>query len=293
MRTITIITEGNSGYFEPILPEGKSSSPDVMRLGVIEDGAPAAAAEVQMRDGICEINSFFVVESYRRKGIGTDLLDAVIRLAKDSSLNGIRVDYEKILGFSEFLEKNGFYVVPGNPVYQVPMKALINTKWVRDALTAKEDKRLTSLKTALIREKRSLKMLLDKHGYDMESIYYMDSDEDLSMVFRNRYGAVFGVVLAAERDGDVFVTLLISDLNDSKVVINTLSRMVAATFHWRKMPEKFSFFAESKNLLPFLTKMVGKESISSEVLTESAFLGFMEEDELSDMINMDITEGEI
>ena len=293
MRRITIITDENVAYFEPILPEGKSSSPDVMQLGVTLGGAPVAAAEVQMRDGVCEINSFFVAESYRRKGIGTDLLNAIIRLTKDNELGGIRADYEKIHGFSEFFAKNGFYVVDGNPVYSVPMKALINTKSVRNALTAKEDPRLTSLKTALIRERNSLKMLLDKHGYDMEAIFYMDSDEDLSMVFRDAYGAVSGVVLAAEREGDVFVTLLISDLKDSKVIINTLSRMVAATFHWPKMPEHFLFFAESKSLVSFLEKMVGKEHISSEILTESAFMGFTGEDELSDMINMDITEGEI
>ena len=43
MRRITIITDENVAYFEPILPEGKSSSPDVMQLGVTLGGAPAAA----------------------------------------------------------------------------------------------------------------------------------------------------------------------------------------------------------------------------------------------------------
>ena len=88
----------------------------------------------------------------------------------------------------------------------------------------------------------------------------------------------------------VFVTLLISDLNDSKVIVNTLSRMVAATFHWEKMPERFCFFAESNSIVSFLSKLVGKEHITSEVLTESAFKGLMEADGLEDMMSIDMTE---
>lgn len=273
MRTITTITEDNLSCFQGILPIRESVSHEIMRLGVIEEGAPAAACELLLRDNFCEIESFYVVEKYRRKGIGSELLKTVIRLSQDSSLYGIRADYEKDLGFTEFFEKTGFFVVDGSPVYEVPRQALINNKWVRDALTAKEDPAITSLRTALAKEKNSLFLLLDQSGFDRDAASMDEVDEDLSLVYRGKKGAAEAVVLAVKNGDDVFVTLLVSASKDPRVVVNTLARMVASTFHWEKMPDNFRFFSEGKSILPFLEKLVGKDSIKSSVMTECAVYG--------------------
>ena len=92
MTTITTIGKRNLKAFQGILPDVPAGD-DVFRFGIIDNGSPVAAVELNNSEGICEINSIFVVPEKRRKQFGRACILAAERLAKQNKMIAVKASY--------------------------------------------------------------------------------------------------------------------------------------------------------------------------------------------------------
>ncbi len=92
---ITIVRQENRQYFEPLMPGQMWEWTDFV-LGAIENGTACGVLAVQESGSILEILYLYVAEPFRRKGVATELLNALHEVGQLSQMDGEVCQY--ILG---------------------------------------------------------------------------------------------------------------------------------------------------------------------------------------------------
>ena len=105
----------------------------------IEDDE-GSAVTVLARGNYAIILSLIVPKDNRREGIGTALVDALVRLLLSRGIKKLEVDYsDSIEGFSEFLRENGFSEISAVPVLSVELNALFSKAVVKRFILSEVD----------------------------------------------------------------------------------------------------------------------------------------------------------
>ncbi|MCD8068658.1 MAG: GNAT family N-acetyltransferase, partial [Lachnospiraceae bacterium] len=109
---ITLVNQENQEYFQAYIPPQLSGKCDVVLGAVTEDGqACGALAAAREEDELLCIRHIQVAETQRGKGVGSQLLDVLRQIARESGDDAIYCQYLKPDGddgFDRFLEKNGY-----------------------------------------------------------------------------------------------------------------------------------------------------------------------------------------
>ena len=92
---ITIVRQENRQYFEPLMPSQMWAWTDFV-LGAIVDETACGILAVQESGRLLEILYLYVAEPFRRKGVATELLNALHEVGQLSQMDGEVCQY--ILG---------------------------------------------------------------------------------------------------------------------------------------------------------------------------------------------------
>lgn len=84
---ITIITDENKSYFEPLMPKEQWESSDLF-LGAIQDETACGILAAAEDDKVLEISYLYVAEEYRNRGIASALLESLHQIGQDSGMDG-------------------------------------------------------------------------------------------------------------------------------------------------------------------------------------------------------------
>ena len=121
------IGEQNYKAFSALLP-GVGLSQDKLYIGAIEDNTAVGAGEFSSDGGLLVLDSIFVVDDYRRRGIARAMLNEITSIAKSAGAGGVWADYpdDEVLG--SFLEACGFLTMEDCSFYQVSIRDILESE---------------------------------------------------------------------------------------------------------------------------------------------------------------------
>ncbi len=270
MATIAEIGKKNYPYFSAILPEQEKSE-GAMRIGLIEEDKAVGAVEIKRRDGVCEIDSIYVLPKERKKGYGKQLMQAVERLCADNSLISVWADYGTDPELTAFFEKLGYVVLDGNLLYEAPLSAFCDEKRLGKYVKKGDTDSLQPLKSLKKQELRTLSDLLVKGRYAPDSFVMAECDENLSLVHRGENGRVDACLLSSVMDKKVFITILFNGTRRLKLVIYLLTEFAKRARADKRGFDTLCFYSEKEKVVRLARKMVEDETvITGSVRTQSA-----------------------
>ncbi|MCR5098139.1 MAG: GNAT family N-acetyltransferase [Lachnospiraceae bacterium] len=117
----------NHEAFSALLP-GTGLSHDKIYIGVIEDNAAVGAGEFSSDGNLLVLDSIFVAEDYRRRGIGSTMLSQIADVAVSSGAGGIWADYVSDEVLDGFLVACGFVTMEDSSFYRVPIRDLLESE---------------------------------------------------------------------------------------------------------------------------------------------------------------------
>ena len=127
----TGIGDKNRSYFDKMLYDDKpAEAGDVLRVGLIKDGAVAGAASVTFEEETESVllGSFFIAPTFRREGLGRELLS---RMEDEVALyaSGIEAEFtSKSVGMAEFFTQMGYAVSEGYPIYSMKVSDFLGNR---------------------------------------------------------------------------------------------------------------------------------------------------------------------
>ncbi|MGI5979723.1 MAG: GNAT family N-acetyltransferase, partial [Oscillospiraceae bacterium] len=230
----TIIDKGNIRYFEKmLLPEVTQMLLDgkaIFALGAVEDGTACGALAGGPREGRFYIRSFFVPQDSRKRGVGTVLLEELVRIAAlQEELHELRCEFtiscEDHRLLADFLKKRGFaFEQPENAIVSVPLASLAKLSYYKETepvcrvyrLSELPDSALRMLDRRLIAEAGPLfERSIDKMPLDLDcSTATMKNNEiDACLLLQKRGDSRLELSYAnagTSEDAGVFSSLLIT-----------------------------------------------------------------------------------
>lgn len=107
---ITRIEKQNEVYFLPFLHESaREERPGVLRIGaLLEDGTVVGAAAAQLSPAALDILSVYVLPEHRRKGYGTEMIEALCRIASEAGISSVSAESRFDVEIMDFLRNSGF-----------------------------------------------------------------------------------------------------------------------------------------------------------------------------------------
>lgn len=271
MATLTTIGKKNEAYFKGILPI-QPIGDSVLRIGLIEEGRPIGAMELNKADGLCDINSIYIIPDMRRKGYGSELLNAAIRLSAENEMYGLWADYQTDEGLSAFFQKNGFQVLDGMMMYDFPLDAFFDAPLIKKYTNNKVLGKASSLEYLTSVQKKELRDFLARGGYDPFATQSLLCDEALSHISFDKNDRISGVLCISEAENRLVIALLLTGSPDNTAEIITLFQSYArAARKQGKAYDTISFYADNDKVLEIVHAIVKDESkLHGEIRTQTA-----------------------
>ncbi len=268
MTTITTIGRRNIKAFQGILPQVPAGD-DVFRFGLIDNGLPVAAVELNKSEGICEINSIFVVPEKRRKQYGRACILATERLAKQNKMAAIRASYCTDKGISDFFSSCGYIIEQGDTMYEISKEAIVDSKNAARFSGKSTPSSVKSLSVLNKKEIRSLEKMLEKNDYEVFISKVPYCQQDLSMVHISKEGKVDACFLTDDHEDSLFITLMLNTSGRESVLLGMLTGLNETVIKGSNNFSKICFFAEDDRVPQLLKSVVG-DVLESRILTQSA-----------------------
>ena len=270
MTTITTIGRRNIKAFQGILPQVPAGD-DVFRFGLIDNGSPVAAVELNNSEGICEITSIFVVPQKRRKQYGRACIMAAERVAKQNKMVAIRASYCTDKEISDFFSFCGFVVEDGDAMIEVSKNAFVESKKTSGFLDRSVPSSVRSLSALNKKEVRSLEKMLENNGYETFISKVPYCLQDLSKVHMSKEGNVDACFLADGQEDSLFITLMLNTSGRESVLLGMMSGLNEAVTKGSYDFNRICFFAEDSRIPELLKSVLEDENaMESRILTQNA-----------------------
>ena len=203
----TRIGEKNYDDFRDIVfLENHTAGIPMIMLGVIEEARPIAAAVLEVDARVSRLISIYVEKSYRKQGIGAELIQRLSDFSRKSGYKTMEIDFISTQDLQGFFEKVGFTLLSGNEVLYLPMDQVINTNRFHGFLE-KADSRLHCVPFSGLTPGRLFV------AYEKLGLLYDGSIEvlgDLSALLMTGDGQPVGLMTLQRAGEDLIITELYS-----------------------------------------------------------------------------------
>ena len=193
------------------LAPGPDRAQDTFALGVVDDDMPLGAIAIKCSPPTAEVLSLYVVDEYRRLGIGSHLvLEAITDAMSLPGITELIVPYSESPGedmYTSFFNGVGMEVVDVGAEYRVTVKDALSSPGLSDRFNRKE----STLSWSELSSPQQKKLFPEGAGlYD----YYIQHRlrEDLVFVSLNEQGDGYrGCIAVVEENGELILAWLRAD----------------------------------------------------------------------------------
>ena len=256
---LTRINRENIRYFQAFLPE-EQEEPNMIRLGMIEDETPCAAAVVRIKEDAdgsraAEITWLFTAPEYRELGAAHDIIEEIRDLVADSGVKEIRVSFfENNEGMEGFLKAEGFEIEDREKVCAIRMSELEKLPGVQKLRALKYPQRVENLAKLLVKEKNLLKSFLFTTTGNGD--YLNKNDDKLSVAAFEADKPVGVVVTNVSGEEDLSIDL-IYNTSSPAYMAGLLNQFVSAVEAADRMGNRIYFVAANEKIESFLQYLTG------------------------------------
>ena len=255
---LTRITRENIKYFQTFLPE-EPEEPTMIRLGMIEDETPCAAAVIRIteknQEKTAEITWLFTAPEYRELGAAHDIIEEIKELVAGSDVKAIHASYfENNEGIEGFLKAEGFEIEDREQVCAIRMSELEKLPGVQKLRQLKYPQRVENLGKLLVKEKNLLKMFLYNTTGSGD---YLDKSEEKLSVAAFEADKPVGVVITNVSGADDLSIDLIYNTSSPAYMAGLLNQFVSAVEAADRMGNRIYFVAANEKIEAFLKYLTG------------------------------------
>ena len=163
---LTGIGSENEAAFSHLMP-GIDIRDCRVAVGAIEEGRAAGVALYNDLDEALILDYIFVAEEYRRRGIGTALIEDFLEEIKDSGAAALHVNYpEKEKALHGFFSSLGFLLYRDGDCYRVSLKKLLKSERLNRLLKAEPKHLVCPVRELSKTEKQVLKNAMREQNLD-------------------------------------------------------------------------------------------------------------------------------
>lgn len=244
--TITRIDKTNRAFFDAFLFEAaERTGPNILRLGVIDDGAACGAAAYELRGATAQLTSIFVIPDSRRRGAGRALLEAFYSLVQGTDVSSLSVTYipEPQDGLNDFFAAMGFACFDGSPAYTVSYAEAKRSDRLQTYL-AKADTtgRILSFTEFSGVQTHEFNRILRTYGATFPEVAVGSFSRELSCAF-SRKGEITAALLCAECGERLNIDFLFSRANSAGPTLALVAWLAARIEARGHEPERIAFLA--------------------------------------------------
>ncbi len=254
---LTRINRENIKYFQAFLPEEPEEA-NMIRLGMIEDETPCAAAVVRIKgdeEKVAEITWLFTAPEYRELGAAHDLIEEVKDLIADSGVKKIYASYfENNEGIEGFLKAEGFTIEDREKVCAIRMSELEKLPGVQKLRALKYPQRVENIAKLLVKEKNLLKSFIYTTTGSGD---YLNKNEDKLSIAAFEADKPVGVVVTNVSGDDDLSIDLIYNTSSPSYMAGLLNQFVSAVEAADRMGNRIYFVAANDKIETFLQYLTG------------------------------------
>ena len=214
---ITAIGEKNESHFLPLLNRSMLL-PNELYLGAVEDQRAAGAIAFSGEGETVVIHTVFVPAPYRRRGIGSALLDEVFKVGRQSGAKSVWMDYPGNEANDAFLQSKGFLLAEDVSFYRIPIERILTSETCQNIFSkitpksndVKHCKRLCTLSDA--EKEHVIKALKSTEIGYVEDLIHLVCDPELSLfLYRDEEGRDLRCLLLANQNEDAITILYLAN----------------------------------------------------------------------------------
>ncbi|MCR4785503.1 MAG: GNAT family N-acetyltransferase [Lachnospiraceae bacterium] len=193
-------------------------------VGAIEDGRAAGVAFFSELGDALFIDYIYVAENFRRRGIGTALIEQTIRELAGVPLVALHVNYpESAEDIHRFILSLGFRIFRDGTAYRTKVSDMLGSNTAKKLFAGKMKNRVARLSSLTTMEKKMLKRKLDEAEADPDVIEDHLLSPELSLItFDSISGVPAGLVLCRLEEKTIVLSYLINFSQDPVMLLDIL-----------------------------------------------------------------------
>ena len=238
----TKIVKDNQEAFQPLL-FGANLSDYSFALGAVEEDEAAGVVLFNYLEDALMLDYIYVSEKFRRRGIGTALVEEFLRLARYTSASALHINYpeksEELHGFALSL---GFRIFRDGMAYHVPAGAFLNSDNFNKLVQGTRKSRIISSAGLNKHEAELLMDEIDKQDMDPKIIADMAVSDELSFIsWDDKNDRPASCILCEHNLDQITVLYLANFTKDPNRLVEVL-RALKETIIRRKLEESELLF---------------------------------------------------
>ncbi len=220
---LTGVGSENAAAFAP-LTGGLKYSDYLLCVGAVEEKEPAGVAFYSELGGSLFLDYIYVPEKFRRRGIGTALVEETLKELEEVGFVALHVNYpERAEDIHGFILKLGFKLFRDGVAYRTRVEDLLKSEVTGKLLKGAPKKRVVKLADLTLHEKKVLKKALDQEELDPEAIDDSTLSPKLSLVtFDHENDAPAGLILCIQDRSTIVITYLVNFSKDASELLEIL-----------------------------------------------------------------------
>ncbi len=226
MLELTLIDRENLDAFSALM-SGKDPSDYEIMIGAIEDNKAAGVALYNTLDDALMLDYIYVSEKFRRRGIGTALLEDFIAEIKEAGPVAVHINYPEIAqDLYYFTRARGFKIFRDGKAFRTPVKALLEAPKLKKLLKNPQKNTVKKLSELSRFEKSVLVRSLD--AQDMEEGIINDSSlsKELSLVTIDSLNSVpSACILCRQELNQIVILYLVNFLKDPFQLVDLIREL--------------------------------------------------------------------
>ncbi len=250
---LTTIDQDNQEAFLPLLFGNKIGNGKLL-IGAVEDEKPVGALVLSRSESAAYIDHIFVREDYRRRGIGTALINETEKVIAFNCFRTSFLDSNEELMY--FFESLGFSFNGETEYYSIYAKDFSKSKFIRQLLSHDVNKAVISMEGMTNEQRNGLFNLMKEKGE--EDLLASDSlSKDLSFVsFDPSDNDPKAVLLCDKNDDDITITLLENYTEDNLHVPKLITAFSLAVKEQGLLDCNIDFVTINDSIRDFVEKIV-------------------------------------
>ncbi len=216
---LTSIDKTNAKAFRPLFG-GVYRSTFALCVGAIEDDRAAGVAAYSAMGDSLFLDYIYVAPEFRRRGIGTALLEETIAEFIPLGLAAVHVNYpEASEDIHKFILARGFRIFRDGKAYRVKAGDLISSATAKKFLSGSIRHRVVEVSALTVLEKKSIKQSLRERDLDPKVIDEVTFDKELSLVTLDKKDRKPAGMVLCDQSGDTIVVSYLVNFSDDPVML--------------------------------------------------------------------------
>ena len=242
--------------FEPgYLTEGER-----IDLGLMEGDEAAGTAVLSLTGDEAMLHSVFIAPSFRRRGLGRELVENIIMFSRAAGARFVTADYLRNGEELEaFLLSLGFFLVYEPSVYTFTIEEVKNSDFSKEWVFGRDyPGTVLSLSETDRKETNAVLKFLEEGGYPVNSLKDNALLRDLSLSVFDKHGEVAASVLCSAHEDRIIIDFLHSRDNAYKQLMLLIRSFFEAVENNGYGSDPLVFQAVNTMALSITEKLTGK-----------------------------------